>query len=298
MQQERKEKWMENNKNIFVEKWHSVYFFIPLFENPVVMPAAEDVCSKLSEKFGRVTPLSEEQKMPGEPAGLKSFVLWDHLVHYSKENQDVPSQLVLYGGDVFDRSQFDESIKAQFWACPDREAFLERCRYSIMASNMLAAGLPPLEQYGILASYADALLELFPDCIGIYWPHSRNLVPREIYTASSWKRKELHFLDGGLNVRFFTVGGTDEFLFDTLGLTPIGLPDLQIHCRNLEPDEVVVFLRNLAAYLFEYGDVIEDGNTVEGIHHEKWVCQREDAMAGPMRVVLDVNSGDFAAGNR
>ena len=114
----------------------------------------------------------------------------------------------------------------------------------------------------------------------------------------SWNREELHFLDGGLNVRFYTISGTDELLFDTLGLTPIGLPDLQFHCRNLEPNEVVIFLRNLAAYLFEYGDIIEDGNTVEGIHHEKWVCRREDAMAVPMRVVLDVNPGEYAAGNR
>ena len=84
---------MENNKNAFVDKWSSVYFFIPLFEKPIVMPTAEEFCSKLSEKFGRVTELSEEQKMPEDPAGLKSFVLWDHLVHYSKENQDLPSQL-------------------------------------------------------------------------------------------------------------------------------------------------------------------------------------------------------------
>lgn len=91
-----------------------------------------------------------------------------------------------------------------------------------MASNMLAAGLPAMEQYGILASYADAILELFPECIGIYWPHSQNLVPRETYLKPSWNREELHFLDGGLNVRFFTISGTDELLFDTLGLTPIG----------------------------------------------------------------------------
>ena len=64
---------MENNKNAFVDKWSSVYFFIPLFEKPIVMPTAEEFCSKLSEKFGRVTELSEEQKMPEDPAGLKSF---------------------------------------------------------------------------------------------------------------------------------------------------------------------------------------------------------------------------------
>ena len=132
---------MENNKKAFVDKWSSVYFFIPLFEKPIVMPTAEEFCSKLSEKFGRVTELSEEQKMPEDPAGLKSFVLWDHLVHYSKENQDLPSQLMIYGADEFDSKQFDEYVKAQFWACPDKDGFLEKCRYSIMASNMLAAAL-------------------------------------------------------------------------------------------------------------------------------------------------------------
>ena len=71
----------------------------------------------------------------------------------------------------------------------------------------------------------------------------------ETYLKPSWNREELHFLDGGLNIRFFTISGTDELLFDTLGLTPMGLPDLQFHCRNLEPNEVVIFLRNLAAYL-------------------------------------------------
>lgn len=109
---------MENNKNAFVDKWSSVYFFIPLFEKPIVMPTAEEFCSKLSEKFGRVTELSEEQKMPEDPAGLKSFVLWDHLVHYSKENQDLPSQLMIYGADEFDSKQFDEYVKAQFWGLP------------------------------------------------------------------------------------------------------------------------------------------------------------------------------------
>ena len=289
---------MEKKENGFTDRWSSVYFFIPLFENPVIMPTAEAVCAKLTEKFGMVTELAEEQNMPQKPSELKSFVLWEHQVYYEKEKREFPSQLILYGAYTFDTAQFDEAVRAQFWSCPEKEAFIARCRYSIMASNMLAAGLPVLEQYGILADYADAVLELFPDCIGIYWPHSQNLLPREVYEHSSWNSPELHFLDGGLNVRFFNITGTNEMLFDTLGLTPIGLPDLQCHCKNLEPNQVVVFMRNLAAYLFEYGDVIEDGNTVEGIHHEKWVCRKEDAIISPMRVVLDIHMGEFAGGNR
>lgn len=282
----------------FVERWHSVYFFMPVFEKPVIMPDLKDFCGAMNDKFGKVTPLADDAHMPAESADMTSFVLWDHQVYYEKDKRSMPSQLVIYGPDAFDREQFDPMMIANFWACPDKEGFISRCNYSIMASNMVSAGLPVMEQYGIIADYADMILEMFPDCIGIYWPHSQNLVPREVFQKSAWRSKELHFLDGGVNVRFYNISGTDEMLFDTLGLTPIGLPDLQFHCKNLEPNEVVYFLRNLVAYLYQQGDVIEDGNTVEGIHHEKWRCQREDAMAGPMRVVLDINAGEFAGGNR
>ena len=55
--------------------------------------------------------------------------------------------------------------------------------------------------------------------------------------------------------------------FDTLGLTPIGLPVCSATVKSgTKPGSC--FMRNLAAYLFEYGDVIEERNTVEGIHHE------------------------------
>ena len=120
--------------------------------------------------------------MPQKPSELKSFVLWEHQVYYEKEKREFPSQLILYGADTFDTAQFDEAVRAQFWSCPEKEAFIARCRYSIMASNMLAAGLPVLEQYGILADYADAVLELFPDCIGIIGRTARTCC-RERFTS-------------------------------------------------------------------------------------------------------------------
>ena len=55
---------MEKKENGFTDRWSSIYFFIPLFENPVIMPTAEAVCAKLTEKFGMVTELAEEQNMP------------------------------------------------------------------------------------------------------------------------------------------------------------------------------------------------------------------------------------------
>lgn len=285
--------------DVFVERWHSVYFIIPVFENLPKMPSLETFLSALSRKFGKVLPLSEDARMPSEPKDMLSAVLWDHLAYYKNEQKHVPTQLILYGSDKFDQELWDDGIIAQFWECGrERRQFAERCRYSIMASNFLAAMLPRQEQYQIMADYAELLLELFPDSIGIYWPHSQKLVPREVFLQSGFRSPELHFLDGGLQVRFFNITDTKEVLFDTLGLTPIGLPDLQCHCKDLEPNDVVAFLHNLAAYLYENGDVIEDNHTVEGIDHGKWVCRHEDAMAGPGRVVLDICPGKYAGGGR
>lgn len=289
---------MENRTDSFVDHWHSVYFFMPLFEAPVTMPSLEEFRDALTRTFGKVELIAENPKMPAQPGELLGAALWEHPAYYAKEEKSVPSQLVLYGANKFDQELWNEQITAQFWDLPDKEEWLARCRYSIMASNMLAANLPVMERFQIMAEYADLILELFPACIGIYWPHSQRLTTREDFLNTRWQSKELHFLDGGVNVRFFNVNSSDEMVFDTLGLTPIGLPDLQCHCKDLDPNDMAGYLYNLAAYLYRSGDVIEDGNTVEGLTHEKWRCRREDALAGPARMVLDIHAGKYAGGNR
>lgn len=290
---------MENRGDSFVQKWHSVYFFIPVFEKPIQMPSLERFLEALEKKFGKVQPLAATPEMPKKAQDILGFLLWDYPVYNEKEEKMLPSQLVLYGADSFDQGLWNEQIIAQFWDCGDnREKFVCQCQYSIMCSNMMAALLPITEQYQIIADYADMILELFPDCIGIYWPHSQRLVPREVYQQQHWNLDILHFLDGGIQVRFFNISGTDEMLFDTLGFTAIGLPDLQCHCRELDPNSVVNFLNNIASYLYQNGDIIEDGNTIEGIDHDKWVCRREDSMVGPKRMVLDICPGRFAGGGR
>ncbi|WP_085833577.1 DUF4261 domain-containing protein [Clostridium merdae] len=291
---------MEKKGDSFVEKWHSVYFFMPVFEQPIKLPYFKEFEQGLTKKFGEINFLAEQPQMPQESSDLLGVALWDHPSYYQKEDRSLPSQLLLYGPDKFDQDLWDEQIIAQFWDCqPDWQGFAARCRYSLMASNMMAANLPRMEQYQIMADYADLLLELFPECIGIYWPHSQRLVPREAFEHSGWNSPDLHFLDGGFNVRFFNLADTDgEMLFDTLGFTAIDLPDLQCHCKDLEPGDVVLFLRNLAAYLYRQGNVIQDGNTVEGIDGGKWHCQREDSMVRPKRMVLDICPGKYAGGGR
>ncbi len=59
-------------------------------------------------------------------------------------------------------------------------------------------------------------------------------------------------------------------------------------------------LANTGYYIFESGDVIENGHTVEGITAgSKWRCQHEDSLLKPTRIVLDLDPGPpHSAGNR
>lgn len=224
------------------EKWASVYFFMPVFEAPPHMPALEDFCKIASRALGELSPMSEKPRMPETASSLLAFLLHDFPVHYEKDGCDIPSQIVLYGADEIDPAMFNERTVSQFWSCEDKEGFAARCKYAVMASNMMASGLPRMQRYDIIARYADALLTLFPDCIGIYWPHSQKMIPRALYEQTGWNRPEFHFLDGGLNVRFFKLADTEEMVFDTLGLCALGLPDLQLHCNALRPSDCVHFL--------------------------------------------------------
>ncbi|MGI3782350.1 MAG: DUF4261 domain-containing protein, partial [Janthinobacterium lividum] len=108
-------------------------------------------------------------------------------------------------------------------------------------------------------------------------------------------------LGGLVNVRLFAVSDDeDELVMDTRGLAPLGLPDLQMHFRDLEPSRLAALLYATAAYLLEAGDVIADGNTISGLEgDEHWRCEHEDALVPPVRTVLDIDPGDpYAAGRR
>ena len=112
------------------------------------------------------------------------------------------------------------------------------------------------------------------------------------------------FIRYAVNVRFFTIQGSDDMLVDTLGMNTLFLPDLQYHFRGLDPNWVVNHAYNVASYLLTSGNEIDSGETVDGIKDGymdrsiQWKCQYEDALIQPKRPVLDINTGEYAAGNR
>jgi hypothetical protein len=90
------------------------------------------------------------------------------------------------------------------------------------------------------------------------------------------------------NVRMFN-DGRGNLIFDTKGLEQVDLRDHEVVIAGgkCDADEIALFLRNIAAYVIANGQVIKDGDTVEGPGGKKWKCQynEESTLPGPREVI-------------
>ena len=116
--------------------------------------------------------------------------------------------------------------------------------------------------------------------------------------------REDRFVYFGVNARFFNIQGTDDQIVDTLGMYAVGLPDVQYHFHGLDPNRVVNHAYNVASYLFDRNAPVRSGETIDGLlngnmsQEVQWRCQYEDALIQPVRCVMDICPGEYAAGNR
>lgn len=96
-------------------------------------------------------------------------------------------------------------------------------------------------------------------------------------------------LDAFAHVRMVNIEDAPGWaLMDTVGMEQLFLPDHEA-CfdESREPDEVAIFLLNLALYLVQNGEVIEQGHTVDG-PGGTWRCRvasDEPLMAPPRRTL-------------
>jgi uncharacterized protein DUF4261 len=146
--------------------------------------------------------------------------------------------------------------------------------------------LPSQERLPALIARVAAAAARLP-CLAIWWtPAERLIEPRALAAAA----RDGDALRVALNTRLFHVetGRDDERVVDTVGLTALGLPDVQCHFRALDAAAVAELCDETARYLFAEGDVIADGDTVSGVDGTPWSCRREAALVDPPRDVIDI----------
>ncbi len=267
-----------------------VYAVELLFDEPPALDR-DAVCRSMREYCGNI-----EMARAGESGNLTLFYHLDHEVDYS--DGKVPAQCIIaFPEEGKPRTDVTEAIQ-QSWSWPDAKV-AAACKGSLLVSDLMSRGLDYPTRVRLFRGALRAVLENV-DCRAIHWQPTQQIVDPRAFLEAQQEDDIQNQLWGFINVRLFRIEGAEDVLMDTLGLAALGLPDLQCHFHGLEPNAVAGMLWNTSFYLFEHGDVIEDGHTIGGVHpQDQWACRHEESLVGPNREVLDVNPGEpFAAGNR
>ena len=231
------------------------------------------------------------------------FAPQNYKVHYEDNDADVPPTLMVTNCEKIDKPVLDDFERSQVWDCPNVDELLDECQYRVFATDMLASGLEPKERADMLVKYVDALLELYPSCKAVVFGPARKLLSRE--TIENHPDKNVtRFIYYAVNVRYFSIQGTDDMMVDTLGMSTLFYPDLQYHFHGMNPDEIVNHAYSVLYYIFEHDNPIDDGQTIAGLENGdmnpdiKWAVQYEDSLIQPVRTVIDINMGEYASGTR
>ena len=273
-----------------------IFFVELLMAEHCDMPDREHMVEVFTKHLGTVDCFSYGVDSAG-------FAPQNYKVHYEDNDAEVPLTLMITKCEKIDKPVLDDFERSQVWDCPNVDELLDECQYRVFATDMLASGLAAKERADMLVKYVDALLELYPSCKAVVFGPSRKFLSRE--SIENHPDKEVtRFMYYAVNVRYFSIQGTDDMMVDSLGMSTLFLPDLQYHFHGMNPDDVVIHAYNVLYYIFEHDNPIGDGETIAGLENGdmssdiQWKVQYEDSLIQPVREVLDINMGEYASGTR
>ena len=272
-------------------------FFVELLMPELCdMPDRDTMVDVFTKHLGSVDCFSYGTESAG-------FAPQNYKVHYEDNDADISPTLMVTNCEKIDKPVLDDFERSQVWDCPNVDELLDECQYRVFATDMLASGLESKERADMLVKYVDALLELYPSCKAVVFGPSRKFLSRE--TIENHPDKNVtRFIYYAVNVRYFSIQGTDDMMVDTLGMSTLFYPDLQYHFHGMNPDEIVNHAYSVLYYIFEHDNPIDDGQTIAGLENGdmnpdiKWKVQYEDSLIQPVRTVIDINMGEYASGTR
>ena len=271
-------------------KLPTTYMVELLYESTPVIDG-NALLDELHKRCGKVDRLAAEDH-------FYLYAFPDLQIHY--KDGEMPAQIFL---------GFPEKNKGplnlgdalqQSWGWTEAKESVNRCDACLLLTDMMSGGLEYKTRLNLFHNALESVLAVVP-CLAIDWIPSQQVINPVTYLESR-KSTDFHPLQFALNVRLFRITNSkdEDTLMDTMGLGVFGLPDLQCHFHKLDPNEVARVLYNSAYYIFDKGDIVDDGETIQGVRpNDKWKCQHEKALVGPEREVLDLNPGKpYAAGKR
>jgi len=282
-------KYKENLKNVpdgFAETY-SVELYMK--EQPIILE--KKLLENIKKYCGNV------EIMANQDTSI-TFAFTDYMLDY--KNASIPVSIMISISDEEPESEKLRRSLEQSWNYDNDKESIQNCKIKVVVTDLMAVGLDYTKRMELFQKALYSIVELIP-CEMINFHITEQVISREDYLENNPLNDDYDPMLGILNVRLFNIEGEkNEYIMDTLGLSAVGLCDLQCHFKNLNPDEVSNILYAYGYYIFDNPDALDDMETIEGISkNDKWKCQHEVALIAPERVVLDINPGkEFSSESR
>lgn len=273
----------------------SVFIIHLLMKEKCAMPHKEKMLSVMEKHLGETACFCYDGKVAG-------FSPQKYQVAF--KSGSMPPQLMVTECMDAANYQLDEITRSQMWDCENSGEILSACKYQVVATDMLAGAMADYkDRANMLMDFMEALVELYPQCVAVQFQTSGKMFTREKIVNHQISRED-RFIYFAVNVRFFCIEGTGDMMVDTLGMSPLYLPDLQYHFHGMDPNWVVNHAYNLLCYIYANRAPIKSGETVDGVadgrmsQDVQWKCHYESALIQPAREVLDICMNEYASGGR
>lgn len=234
---------------------------------------------RISERLGKTTFVKEGSDTV--ILSLEEFPLSD--------GWDGNAQIVVTSMDTGpSQSKFNRYL-AQTWHWPEAADLSGNIHYQVTLSCRIGLGLPYKERL-VLFQLALYSLVAYTRPIGIQWHASEQLIDPLEYLDNVPGEDDYDLLYGPLNVRMFSIKDTsDDTVMDTIGLAALGIVDIQCCFYGYDKEAMADLLYHYGNHVFWYGDVLNEGERIEGIETgDKWEVRHELSQLEPRRPVLNI----------
>jgi hypothetical protein len=242
--------------------------------------------------FFKEKPILDREKIVKSLKKRFNQIDGDKLIFFFPEylNQfsdgTVPAQAVIVEQDKkgIDLTKFDNAFN-QCWHWDKVRQIMSECSYQFSLTDILSRGLEYKKRVEYFQKFVDSIIEA-TNPQALYFKSSDKLVEPKQYLD-----RGNAYLYGLMNVRLFNISNEREgkILMDTIGFSSLGLADWQIRFDDYDPDIIAKLLTNYGYHVFEKGNVINHGDTIQGKEKtDKWRCSFEDSIVKPTRGVYNI----------
>jgi hypothetical protein len=242
------------------------------------------IVARAAERAGSTTELVGME----DDGGARAVAFPEILVPFDEGPTPLTIWLMETGDRTIDEAIWIETNLRQTWAWENAETVVRRTHHALLVTDIMSGPLDHRIRLPAYHAVLGAAVEMLRPA-ALWFAVGERFVDPAAYLRDL--DADPNAFESTVNVRYVTISDRPgEQLMDTVGMAPFALPDIQLHFTTLDPSWVAGKALGVARYLFDNGDIIEDGNTVPGsTDDERWPCAHELSLMEPQREVIDID---------